>query len=179
MRCNRNVSFDAMKERISTKIVRRCGKRISKLFYKFPVLTNPIKFTEMEFVDDEDVKTMIIFYCGNWSNQNASIQLFAELAIVERIKNLIASGEEYGAEELCMVALISYVNRESTIRRIDIDLNVAPDINVIGDDGYDSSDLCDQEIDSNSDPDIDEVPDDIDNEGVNDDGNINASLVGN
>ncbi|PPD82898.1 hypothetical protein GOBAR_DD20157 [Gossypium barbadense] len=174
MRLNRNVSFDDMKEMISAKIVRRCGRRISKLFYKFPVSTNPIKFTEMELIDDENVKTMIALYCRNRSDQNVLILLFAELAGVETTEDFTAFGEEHGAEESCMVAPISYVDSESTIRRIDIYLNVAPDINVVGDDRYDSSDPCDQEVDSDSDPDMDEVPDDIEDECVNDDGNINA-----
>ncbi|PPD71159.1 hypothetical protein GOBAR_DD31961 [Gossypium barbadense] len=42
-----------------------------------------------------------------------------------------------------------------------------------------SSDPVDYEVDSESDPDADEVPDDIDDEGVNEDGNVNASSVGN
>ncbi|PPD97056.1 hypothetical protein GOBAR_DD05916 [Gossypium barbadense] len=97
MRFNRNVSFDDMKEMISAKIVRRCGIRISKLFYKFPVLIDPIKFIEMELVDDEDVEKMIALYCGNQSDQNAPIQLFAELAGVEPIEDLIASGETWSS----------------------------------------------------------------------------------
>ncbi|PPD85646.1 hypothetical protein GOBAR_DD17416 [Gossypium barbadense] len=78
-----------------------------------------------------------------------------------------------------MVAPISYVNSESTIDEIGIDLNITPDIDVVGDDGYDGSDHCDQEVDSDSDPDVDDVPDNIDDEDVNNDGNINASSVGN
>ncbi|PPD96478.1 hypothetical protein GOBAR_DD06502 [Gossypium barbadense] len=105
--------------------------------------------------------------------------LFAELAGVEPTEDLTASGKEHGAEEPCMVAPISYVDNESTIRRIDIDLNVALGIDVVGDDGYDSSDPCDQEVDSDSDPDVDEVLDDIDGEGVNENENINVSSVGN
>ncbi|PPS02454.1 hypothetical protein GOBAR_AA18218 [Gossypium barbadense] len=89
---------------------------------------------------------MIAIYCGNQSDQDAPIQLFAN---------------------------------ESIIREIDIDLNVAPDIDVVGDDGYDSSDPCDYEVDSNSDLDVGEVPGDIDDKDVNDNGNINASSVGN
>ncbi|PPD73219.1 hypothetical protein GOBAR_DD29856 [Gossypium barbadense] len=168
MRFNRNVSFDDMKEMISAKIVRRCGRRISKLFYKFPVSTDPIKFTKIELVDDEDMETMIDLYCGNRSDQNAPIQLFAELA-----------GEEHEAQEPYMVAPISYVDSESIIRGIDIDINVAPNIDVVGDDGYNSSDPCDHKVDSDSDPNVDEVPDDIDDEDVNDDGNINTSSVRN
>ncbi|KAK5771008.1 hypothetical protein PVK06_047177 [Gossypium arboreum] len=179
MRYNRNVSLDDMKGRINAKIVSRCGRRISKLFYKFPVSTNPIKFTEMELVDNEDMETMIALYWGNGSDRNAPIHLFAELAGMEQNKYLTAHDEEHRAQEPCMVALISYIDSESTIRGIDIDLNVTPDIDVVGDDGYESSDPCDQEVDSDSDLDIDDVPDDIDDEDVNDDGNINASSVGN
>ncbi|PPE01372.1 hypothetical protein GOBAR_DD01616 [Gossypium barbadense] len=78
-----------------------------------------------------------------------------------------------------MVAPISYVDSGLIIRGIDIDLNVSPNTDVVGDDGYDSSDPCDQGLDSDSDPDVDEVPDDIDDEDVNDNRNINASSVGN
>ncbi|KAK5784788.1 hypothetical protein PVK06_039322 [Gossypium arboreum] len=78
-----------------------------------------------------------------------------------------------------MVAPISYVDSELTILGIDIDLNVTPDMDVVGDDGYDNSDPCYQEVDSDNDLDVDDVPDDIDNEDVNDDENINASSVGN
>ncbi|PPD83085.1 hypothetical protein GOBAR_DD19986 [Gossypium barbadense] len=102
-----------MKELVK-KIYRRCGRRISKLFYKFPVSTDPIKFTEIELVDDEDVKTMVALYCETRSNQNAPIQLFA----------------------------------------INIDLNVAPETDVVGDDVYHSSDPSDHEVDSGSDPDV-------------------------
>ncbi|KAK5833485.1 hypothetical protein PVK06_017325 [Gossypium arboreum] len=179
MRFNRNVSLDDMKGRINVKIVRRCGRRILKLFYKFPVSTDPIKFTEMELLDDEDVETMIALYCGNGSDKNAPIHLFAELAGMEENENLTAYGEEHRAQEPCMVAPRSYVDSESTIGGIDIDLNVTPDMDVVGDDGYDSSDPCYQEVDSDSDPDVDDVPDDIDDEDVNDDRNINASSVGN
>ncbi|PPR99855.1 hypothetical protein GOBAR_AA20811 [Gossypium barbadense] len=120
----------------------------------------------MELVDDEDLETMIALCCGNRTG-------------VEPNEDLTIYGEELGAQKLCMVAPISYVDSESTIRGINIDLNVAPNIDVIGDDGYESSYPCDQEVDSDSDPDVDEVPDDIDDEDVNDDENINTSSVGN
>ncbi|PPS17445.1 hypothetical protein GOBAR_AA03123 [Gossypium barbadense] len=42
-----------------------------------------------------------------------------------------------------------------------------------------SNDPYDEEVNSDSDPDVDDVPDDIDDEDVNDDRNINASSVGN
>ncbi|PPS09299.1 hypothetical protein GOBAR_AA11347 [Gossypium barbadense] len=122
----------------------------------------------MELVDDENMETMIALYCRNGSDKNAPIHLFAELAGMEQNEDLTAYGEEHGAQEPCVVALISYVDSESTIHGIGIDLNVTPDIDVVGDNGYDSSDPCDLEVDSNSDPDVDDVPDDIDDEDVND-----------
>ncbi|PPS13255.1 hypothetical protein GOBAR_AA07386 [Gossypium barbadense] len=133
----------------------------------------------MELVDNEDVETMIALYCGNRSDQNAPIHLFAELAGVEPTEDLTAYGEELGAQKPCMVASISYIDSESTIRWIDINFNVASDIDVVGDDGYDSSNHYDQEVDSDSDPDVNEILDDIDDKDVNDDGNINTSSVEN
>lgn len=61
IRFNRNVLVNDMKEKINVKILRCCGRRSLRLFYKFPVSTNPIKFTEMEPVDDEDVETRLHF----------------------------------------------------------------------------------------------------------------------
>ncbi|PPD77530.1 hypothetical protein GOBAR_DD25548 [Gossypium barbadense] len=133
----------------------------------------------MELVDDEDVETMVALYCGTRSNQNAPIQLFAKLAGVEAIEDPTPLGEENGVQAPCMVVPVSYVDSQSTIHGIDIDLNAAPKTDVVGDDVYYSSDPVDHEVDSVSDPDVDEVPDDIDDEGVNEDGNVNASSVGN
>ncbi|PPS10262.1 hypothetical protein GOBAR_AA10385 [Gossypium barbadense] len=42
-----------------------------------------------------------------------------------------------------------------------------------------SNDPSDHKVDSDSDPDVDEVPDDIDDESVNNDGNVNVSSIGN
>ncbi|PPD98807.1 hypothetical protein GOBAR_DD04168 [Gossypium barbadense] len=78
-----------------------------------------------------------------------------------------------------MVVSISYVDSQSTARGFDIDLNVVPDTDVVGEDRYDSSDPCDHEVDSDSDSNVDEVLNDIDDEGVNDDENFNASSVRN
>ncbi|PPR83306.1 hypothetical protein GOBAR_AA37403 [Gossypium barbadense] len=133
----------------------------------------------MELVDDKDVETMVALYCGTWSNQNALIQLFAELAGVEETENPTPLGEEDGAQEPCMVVSVSYVGSQSTIHGIDIDLNAAPETAMVGDDVYHNSDPSDHEVDSESDPDVDEVTDDIDDEGVNEEVNVNAFSVGN
>ncbi|XP_017617936.2 uncharacterized protein LOC108462504 [Gossypium arboreum] len=113
-----------------------------------------------------------------FSNQNAPIQLFAELAGVEETEDATL-GEEDGAQEPCMVVPVSYVGSQSTIHGTGIDLNAAPETVVVGDDVYHNSDPSDYEVDSESDPDVDEVPDDIDDEGVNEEVNVNAYSVGN
>ncbi|KAH1064591.1 hypothetical protein J1N35_029578 [Gossypium stocksii] len=124
---------------------------------------DPIKFIEMELVDDEDVETMVALYCQ--SNQNAPIHLFAELAVVESTEDPTPLGEEDGPQKPCMVIPMSYVGSQSTTHRIDIDLNATPETDVVVD------------IDSNLD--VDDIPNNIDDESVNEDGNINASLVRN
>ncbi|PPD83304.1 hypothetical protein GOBAR_DD19757 [Gossypium barbadense] len=59
----------------------------------------------MELVDDEDVETIVALYCGNGSDKNAPIHLFAELAGIEQNEDVNAYGEEHGAQELWMMAL--------------------------------------------------------------------------
>ena len=81
-----------------------------KTFLQVLVSTDPINFTKMKLVDDENVETMVTLYYGNRSDQNASIQLLTELADVEPTKDLTPLGEEHGAQEPCMVVPISYVD---------------------------------------------------------------------
>ncbi|PPD67402.1 hypothetical protein GOBAR_DD35717 [Gossypium barbadense] len=132
----------------------------------------------MEVVDDEDVETMVTLYCGNGSDKNALIHLFAELADMEQNEDVNAFDEEHGAQEPWMVAPISYVDSESTMGGISIDLSITLDIDVVGGEEEGGSDHWDEEVDSDGDPNVDDVPDDIDDEDVNNDGNIDASSVG-
>ncbi|PPS10424.1 hypothetical protein GOBAR_AA10220 [Gossypium barbadense] len=115
----------------------------------------------MELVNDEDVETMIALYCENRSNQNAPIQLFVKLAYMESVEDPIPLGEEHGVQDPCMAFQKSYIDSQSTVPGINIDLNVRPENNSDGDDRYDSSDPSNHKVDSDSDSDVDEVPDDI------------------
>ncbi|PPR85233.1 hypothetical protein GOBAR_AA35461 [Gossypium barbadense] len=99
------------------------------------------------------METMVALYCGNQGDQNAPVQLLAELVDVERIEDLTPLGEEHGAQEPCLMT------------------------DAIGDDGCGSSDPFDHEVDSGN-PNMDEVSDDIDNKAVNDNRNVNASSFG-
>ncbi|PPS14908.1 hypothetical protein GOBAR_AA05685 [Gossypium barbadense] len=78
-----------------------------------------------------------------------------------------------------MAVLISYVDSQSTVLRSDIDLNAASETDVVGNDRCSSSDASNHEVDNDSDLDVDKILDDIDDKGVNDDGNVNASSVEN
>ncbi|PPD91592.1 hypothetical protein GOBAR_DD11472 [Gossypium barbadense] len=167
MRFNRNVSFDEMKAMINAKILRRCRRRISKIFYKFPVSTNPVKFVEMELVEDEDVETIVDLYYGNGSDKNAPIHLFAKLAGMEQNEDVNASDEEYEAQEPWMVAPISYVDSESTMGGIGIDLNITPDVDMVGGEEEGGGDHWDEEVDSDGDPNVDDVLDNINDECIN------------
>ncbi|PPD66561.1 hypothetical protein GOBAR_DD36559 [Gossypium barbadense] len=111
------------------------------------------------------------------SHQNALIQLFAELADVEQAEDPTPLCDEHRVQDLCMVVSISYVDCQSIVRGFDIDLNVA--LETDADDGTNSSDPSDHEVDGDSDLDVYEVSDDIHDEGANDDGNVNESSVKN
>ncbi|PPD97899.1 hypothetical protein GOBAR_DD05073 [Gossypium barbadense] len=101
------------------------------------------------------------------------------LIVVETTEDPTTLGEEHGAQESCMVVLISYVDSQSTIRGSDINLNAAPETDAVSDGGCSSSDASDYEVDNDSDLNVDKISDDIDEEGINDNENVNASSVGN
>ncbi|PPR96802.1 hypothetical protein GOBAR_AA23865 [Gossypium barbadense] len=113
------------------------------------------------------METVVTLYCANWRYQNVPIQLFAELADVEPVEYPIPLGEEHGVQDSCMVVPIVYVDNQLIVCMIEIDLDATP------------ADPFDHEVANHSGPDLDEVPDDIDEKDMNDDGNVNASSVGN
>ncbi|KAH1097279.1 hypothetical protein J1N35_014200 [Gossypium stocksii] len=51
-----------------------------RLFYKFPVSTDPFKFSEMELEDDDDLGTTIAIYFPPEIENPSSVELFAEIA---------------------------------------------------------------------------------------------------
>ncbi|KAK5786467.1 hypothetical protein PVK06_041104 [Gossypium arboreum] len=122
----------------------------------------------MELVDDEDVETMVAL-CY----------------------------EECGVQDPCIVIPIAYVDRQSIVCSIDIDLNTPPvpknlnssprlqihpvviETHANDDDGYDNNGSSDHEVEDYSDPNLDDIPDDIDDKCANDYGNVKESSVGN
>ncbi|KAK5825028.1 hypothetical protein PVK06_019830 [Gossypium arboreum] len=60
---------------------------MTKLFYKFSVSSNLIKFTKMKHLDDDDAETIVALYCLPRRLNNEPIQLFAELADAKLVEN--------------------------------------------------------------------------------------------
>ncbi|PPE02805.1 hypothetical protein GOBAR_DD00174 [Gossypium barbadense] len=77
-----------MKRKISAKVTIRCGRVMSRLFYKFPVSTDSFKFCEMQLVDDDDLGTMMEIWWSTGSENPQPVELFAELADLKPIKNV-------------------------------------------------------------------------------------------
>ncbi|PPE01881.1 hypothetical protein GOBAR_DD01086 [Gossypium barbadense] len=114
--------------------------------------------------------------------------------------------QQYGVEDLCTEVPRAPIDRRSFVRGFEIDLNigcadqynggatltwvknphhvclqihsVVIETDALCKDGSDNNDCSDHEGEDFSDPDVDEDPDDIDNEGAND-GNVYAFSVGN
>ncbi|PPD95792.1 hypothetical protein GOBAR_DD07181 [Gossypium barbadense] len=60
---------------------------MSRLFYKFPISTDPLKFCEMQLLDDDDLGTMIEIWWSTGSENPQPVELFAELADLEPVEN--------------------------------------------------------------------------------------------
>lgn len=46
---NKNMFVYDMKKRIRTKIIKHCGRKVSKLVYKFSISLNPINYNYTNF----------------------------------------------------------------------------------------------------------------------------------
>ncbi|PPS17472.1 hypothetical protein GOBAR_AA03112 [Gossypium barbadense] len=55
----------------------------------------------MKLVDDEDMETMVAFYCHIGSVNTNPIQLFAELADMEPAEDFTPFSEKYGVQDPC------------------------------------------------------------------------------
>lgn len=124
MKFNKNVSVDHTKENISAKIVQLCGRKMSRLIYEFPISSNPIKFTEMTYVDDKDMETMIALYCLTKNVNVKPVQLLVELADVKFVLKVTPLSQPYGVEDLCIEVLRTFVDRRLSIHEFDFDLSV-------------------------------------------------------
>ncbi|PPS18494.1 hypothetical protein GOBAR_AA02079 [Gossypium barbadense] len=117
----------------------------------------------MELLDDKDVETMVVLYYPLGRLNPEPIQLFAELADVKPVENVTQLSQQLGVEDLCTEVPKLFMHD------FDIDLNVGCldviEIDALGEDGSDNNDCSDHECEDFSDPDLDDVPDDIHDEG--------------
>ncbi|PPR94062.1 hypothetical protein GOBAR_AA26605 [Gossypium barbadense] len=86
MRFNKRVLLADLKRKISTKIATWCGKQTLRLFYKFSVSTNPLKFSEMKLEDNNDLGKMIAIYCPLKMDSPNLVELFTEIAESDHIQ---------------------------------------------------------------------------------------------
>ncbi|PPS17231.1 hypothetical protein GOBAR_AA03345 [Gossypium barbadense] len=140
---------------------------------------------------------MVALYFQNRSGHTEPIQSFTELANVEPTKDFTLLSKEHGVQDLCTDVSKASMDRRSSIRGFNIDLNTPPTsenlnpspclqihpelIETDADvkDGYDNHGPFDHEVEDYSDPNLDKISNDIDDEGTNDDGNVYASTIGN
>ncbi|PPD84174.1 hypothetical protein GOBAR_DD18885 [Gossypium barbadense] len=141
----------------------------------------------MEFLDDNNVKTMVALYCQLGRLDTEPIQLFAKLAYAKPIENVTQLSQQYGVEDLRAEF------PKSSVHGFDIDLNVrcsyqyvgglqihlvVIETNVLCEDGSNNNDCFDYKGEDFGDPDLNDTSDDIDDEGL-DDRNDHALLVEN
>ncbi|MFQ6636040.1 hypothetical protein Gotur_012780, partial [Gossypium turneri] len=159
-----------MKRNVNAKIAIRCGRAMSRLFYKFPISTNPLKFTEMQLLDDDDLGTMmeicpISQHCGFDFNLNIGWTDQSDCGgTLQMPKNPNYGGSSY--------------NNHVLIPRLQLHLEViCIDANVRErSDNYEDSD---HDVEDFSNLDFDEVSDDIDNEGSKEVEDVHAPSFGN
>ncbi|PPS12413.1 hypothetical protein GOBAR_AA08220 [Gossypium barbadense] len=149
---------------------------------------------------------MVALYCLTRRVNIEPIQLFAELADMESVEDITPLSQQYGVEDLCTEVPKGFTDRRLYVCGFDIDINVGCanqygggatstwvenphhvrlqihsvviETDALCEDRSDNNSLFDNEGEDFSDPDIDEDPDDIDDEGA-DDGNVYAFSVGN
>ncbi|XP_012472493.1 uncharacterized protein LOC105789672 [Gossypium raimondii] len=150
---------------------------MSRLFYRFPVSTDLLKFSEIELEDDDDLGTMIAIYCPFGIKNPSPIELFAEIVEPDPIQMSgfvrLAPTPENPNTGGC-----SY-NTPYSSHCLEIHLEVLATIEDC-DEGSDNDDQSHRDPnDKFSDPDLDDIPEDIDEEGPIEGENANPHSSGN
>ncbi|KAK5825774.1 hypothetical protein PVK06_020640 [Gossypium arboreum] len=169
--------------------------------------SNPINFTDMKLLDDEDIKKMIALFClleRAITVNTEPIQLFVKLVNAKLVEDITPLSQEYEVKDPCTEVPRVSVDRRSSVRSFDIDLNVrcldqysgeaistwpknlphvvlqihpvVIETNAHGEDGFDKNCHFNHEGEDFSDPDVDDIPDDIENKGANDENDFTPSF---
>ncbi|XP_017609411.1 uncharacterized protein LOC108455348 [Gossypium arboreum] len=180
----KNMKLAEMKRKISAKIAIRCGRAMSKLFYKFPISIDPFKFCAMHLLEDDDLGTMMEIWWSTRSVNPQLVELFAELADLEPVENVSPISQHCEFDFDLNVGWTSQLECGGTSQiskipnyggssynnptlgphlQIHPEVIISTETNVreMTNNGEDS----DQDVEDFSDPDVDEVPDNIDDEG--------------
>ncbi|XP_016740192.1 uncharacterized protein [Gossypium hirsutum] len=148
---------------------------MSRLFYRFPISTDPLKFSDMELEDDDDLGTMIAIYCPFGIENPSPVELFAEIVEPDPIQMSgfvrLAPTPENPNTGGC-----SYNTPYSSHC-----LEIHPEVLATIEDCDEGSDNDDQSHpnDNFSDPDLDDILEDIDEEGPVEGENANPHSSGN
>ncbi|KAH1098462.1 hypothetical protein J1N35_015383 [Gossypium stocksii] len=169
-----------------------------RLFYKFLVSTDPLKFSKMELEDDDNLGTMIAIYCPSEIENPNPIELFAKIAKQDRIQVVILARQHsridfdlniswedqsgFGRSMLTLENLntggCSY-NILNLCPHLEIHLEVLATIED-SDKGSNNDDQSHRDPnDDFSDPDLDDIPEDIDEEEPMEGENANPYSTGN
>ncbi|PPD76619.1 hypothetical protein GOBAR_DD26452 [Gossypium barbadense] len=138
---------------------------------------------EMKLVEDDDVETIIALYCSPGNNE--PVELFVELVNVESVQNVTLLNQQYGVHDPYTKVLRASIDKRSYVHDFNLHLNVGliyPLVictNADGEEGPNNDGGSDHQGENFSDPDLDEVSNDIDDEGVREDDNVYAPSLGN
>ncbi|KAH1113910.1 hypothetical protein J1N35_007288 [Gossypium stocksii] len=183
MRFNKRVSLSDLKWKISTKIASHCGKQMLRLFYKFPVSTDPLKFSEMDLEDDDDLGTMIVIYYPSEIENPNPIELFAEIVEPNPIQVVIPAKQCSRIDFDINVSWEDQSILDGQCQLSKIQTPIHPEVLATiedGDEGFNNDDQSHHDPnDDFSDPDLDGIPEDIDEEGSVEGENANPYSAGN
>ncbi|KAH1098430.1 hypothetical protein J1N35_015351 [Gossypium stocksii] len=148
MRFKKRVLLAYLKHKISTKKATHCGKQMLVLFYKFLISTDLLKSSEMELENYDDLGRMIVIYCAPEMDNPSPIKLFTEIVEPKLVQFVIPS---YNIPIPCPY------------------LKINPKVLATIEDSHEGSDNEEQSHYGNkdfSDPNLDDIREDIDDQCV-------------
>ncbi|KAH1032459.1 hypothetical protein J1N35_044633 [Gossypium stocksii] len=154
-----------------------------RLFNKFPISTDPLKFSKMKLEDDDDLVTMIAIYCPLEIENPSLVELFSEIAKPDPIQVVIPTSQRSEIDFDLNVSWEdqSVVDGQCQLPKIQTQIHLEVLVTIEdGDKGFDNDDQSHYDPnDDFSDPNLDDIPEDIDEESRVEGENANPYLARN